>query len=145
MEEIKLKRTLGFWAAYSASVGLVVSGTAMVVLGNGYGVGGPAFSIVAFISLLIILCVALSYSELAAMIPGAGMIGEYTISALGKLPALFAVLAGYIVLVGTDGGANMIVGGANVRNINRRTMVYYSIRFTRFFGSYQSYGGRRIR
>ncbi|GED12329.1 APC family permease [Aneurinibacillus migulanus] len=111
MEEIKLKRTLGFWAAYSASVGLVVSGTAMVVLGNGYGVGGPAFSIVAFISLLIILCVALSYSELAAMIPGAGMIGEYTISALGKLPALFAVLAGYIVLVGTDGGANMIVGG----------------------------------
>ena len=117
MSQVKLKRSLGFWTAYSASVGLVVSGTAMVVLGNGYGVGGPAFSIIAFISLLIILCVALSYSEMAAMLPGAGMVGEYTLPALGKLPALFAVLAGYIVLVGTDGGTNMIVGGQSFETL----------------------------
>lgn len=117
MSQVKLKRTLGFWTAYSASVGLVVSGTAMVVLGNGYGVGGPAFSIIAFISLLIILCVALSYSEMAAMLPGAGMVGEYTLPALGKLPALFAVLAGYIILVGTDGGTNMIVGGQSFETL----------------------------
>ncbi|MED1745445.1 hypothetical protein P4U95_16025 [Brevibacillus borstelensis] len=114
MSELKLNRTLGFWAAYSASVGLVVSGTAMVALGNGYGVSGPAYSIVAFGALIVILCVALSYSEMAAMIPGAGMVGEYTLPALGKLPALFAVLAGYIVLVGTDGGTNMIVGGQSL-------------------------------
>lgn len=117
MSQVKLKRSLGFWTAYSASVGLVVSGTAMVVLGNGYGVGGPAFSIIAFISLIIILCVALSYSEMAAMLPGAGMVGEYTLPAFGKLPALFAVLAGYIVLVGTDGGTNMIVGGQSFESL----------------------------
>jgi len=110
MSGLKLSRSLGFWAAYSTSVGLVVSGTAMVALANGYGVSGPAFSVVALGALLIILCVALSYSELAAMIPGAGMVGEYTLPAMGKLPALFAVLAGYIVLVGTDGGTNMIIG-----------------------------------
>ncbi|MGE7665181.1 APC family permease [Ureibacillus composti] len=117
MGDLKLNRTLGFWAAYSASVGLVVSGTAMVVLGNGYGIGGPAFSIIALISLFIILSVALSYSEMAAMIPGAGMVGEYTLPALGKLPAIFAVLAGYIVLVGTDGGTNMIVGGQSFETL----------------------------
>ena len=117
MSQVKLKRSLGFWTAYSASVGLVVSGTAMVVLGNGYGVGGPAFSVIAFISLIIILCVALSYSEMAAMLPGAGMVGEYTLPAFGKLPALFAVLAGYIVLVGTDGGTNMIVGGQSFETL----------------------------
>ncbi|MFD0619805.1 APC family permease [Paenibacillus sp. GCM10027629] len=117
MSGVKLNRTLGFWAAYSASVGLVVSGTAMVSLGNGYGVGGPAFSIIAFFALIVILCVALSYSELAAMIPGAGMIGEYTTPALGKLAAMFAVLAGYIVLVGTDGGTNMIVGGQSIETL----------------------------
>ncbi|MCR8644432.1 APC family permease [Paenibacillus sp. N1-5-1-14] len=117
MSGVKLNRTLGFWAAYSASVGLVVSGTAMVTLGNGYGVGGPAFSVIAFFALIVILCVALSYSELAAMIPGAGMIGEYTTPALGKLAALFAVLAGYIVLVGTDGGTNMIVGGQSIESL----------------------------
>ncbi|WP_042348044.1 APC family permease [Bacillus massiliigorillae] len=117
MGDVKLKRTLGFWAAYSASVGLVVSGSAMVVLGNGYGVGGPAFSIIAFLALIVILCVALSYSEMAAMIPGAGMVGEYTMPALGKLPALFGVIAGYIVLVGTDGGTNMIIGGQSFETL----------------------------
>ncbi|MED1795359.1 APC family permease [Brevibacillus nitrificans] len=114
MSDLKLSRTLGFWAAYSASVGLVVSGTAMVALGNGYGTSGQAYSVVAFGALIVILCIALSYSEMAAMIPGAGMVGEYTLPALGKLPALFAVLAGYIVLVGTDGGTNMIVGGQSL-------------------------------
>ncbi|HCF2456888.1 TPA: APC family permease [Pseudomonas aeruginosa] len=117
MSGLKLSRTLGFWAAYSTSVGLVVSGTAMVALANGYGVSGPAFSLVALGALLIILCVALSYSELAAMIPGAGMVGEYTLPAMGKLPALFAVLAGYIVLVGTDGGTNMIIGGQSLERL----------------------------
>ncbi|MED1469912.1 APC family permease [Bacillus salipaludis] len=117
MEDVKLKRTLGFGAAYSASVGLVVSGTAMVVLGNGYGVSGPAFSIIALVALFVILSVALSYSEMAAMIPGSGMVGEYTLPALGKLPAIFAVFGGYIVLVGTDGGTNMIVGGQSFETL----------------------------
>ncbi|MDN7139726.1 APC family permease [Pseudomonas sp. JQ170] len=117
MSSLKLSRSLGFWAAYSTSVGLVVSGTAMVALGNGYGVSGPAFSIVALLALMVILCIAMSYSELAAMLPGAGMVGEYTLPALGKLPALFAVLAGYIVLVGTDGGTNMIIGGQSLERL----------------------------
>ncbi|MDH4555761.1 APC family permease [Pseudomonas sp. BN417] len=117
MSGLKLSRSLGFWAAYSTSVGLVVSGTAMVALANGYGVSGPAFSLVALGALLVILCVALSYSELAAMLPGSGMVGEYTLPALGKLPALFAVLAGYIVLVGTDGGTNMIIGGQSLERL----------------------------
>jgi len=45
------------------------------------------------------------------------MVGEYTLPAMGKLPALFAVLAGYIVLVGTDGGTNMIIGGQSLERL----------------------------
>lgn len=127
MSNLKLNRSLGFWAAYSTSVGLVVSGTAMVALANGYGVSGPAFSIVALGALLVILCVALSYSELAAMLPGAGMIGEYTLPALGKLPALFAVLAGYIVLVGTVGGTNMIIGGQSLERLTGAPWYLFSL------------------
>lgn len=126
MSSLKLSRSLGFWAAYSTSVGLVVSGTAMVALGNGYGVSGQAFSLVALLALAIILCVATSYSELASMLPGAGMIGEYTLPALGKLPALFAVLAGYIVLVGTDGGTNMIIGGQSLERVTGVPWYYFS-------------------
>jgi hypothetical protein len=37
---VKLKRILGFWPAYGAAVGLVVSGTAMVSVGNVAGLSG---------------------------------------------------------------------------------------------------------
>lgn len=110
----KLKRSLGFTAAYAASVGLVTSGTAMVSLGNGFGTGGFAFAIPAFIGLIIILMVASSYGELASMMPGGGMVGEYTLPALGRLIAILAVLGGYLVLVAADGGTQLLIAGQSL-------------------------------
>lgn len=114
---VKLKRSLGFGAAYAASTGLVVSGTAMVSLGNGFGVGGLAFAIPAFIGLVIIIMVAISYGELASMLPGGGMVGEYTLPALGRLPAILAVLGGYLVLVSADGGTQLLVAGESFEGL----------------------------
>ncbi len=113
----KLKRSLGFGAAYAASTGLVVSGTAMVSLGNGFGIGGLAFAIPAFIGLIIIVMVAISYGELASMLPGGGMVGEYTLPALGRLPAILAVLGGYLVLVSADGGTQLLVAGDSFESL----------------------------
>lgn len=113
----KLKRSLGFGAAYAASTGLVVSGTAMVSLGNGFGTGGLAFAIPAFIGLIIITMVAISYGELASMLPGGGMVGEYTLPALGRLPAILAVLGGYLVLVSADGGTQLLVAGESFESL----------------------------
>ncbi|UTX52293.1 APC family permease [Leucobacter aridicollis] len=113
----KLKRSLGFGAAYAASTGLVVSGTAMVSLGNGFGTGGLAFAIPAFIGLIIITMVAISYGELASMLPGGGMVGEYTLPALGRLPAILAVLGGYLVLVSADGGTQLMVAGDSFESL----------------------------
>ncbi len=113
----KLKRSLGFGAAYAASTGLVVSGTAMVSLGNGFGTGGLAFAIPAFIGLIIITMVAISYGELAAMMPGGGMVGEYTLPAMGRLMAIVAVLGGYLVLVSADGGTQLLVAGNSFESL----------------------------
>ena len=113
----KLKRSLGFAAAYAASTGLVVSGTAMVSLGNGFGTGGIAFAIPAFVGLVIITMVAISYGELASMLPGGGMIGEYTLPALGRLLAIIAVLGGYLVLVSADGGTQLLVAGESFESL----------------------------
>ena len=113
----KLKRTLGFSAAYAASTGLVVSGTAMVSLGNGFGTGGLAFVIPAFLGLIIITMVAISYGELASMLPGGGMVGEYTLPALGRLMAIIAVLGGYLVLVSADGGTQLLVAGDSFESL----------------------------
>ena len=117
MSRTKLKRSLGFGAAYAASTGLVVSGTAMVSLGNGFGTGGLAFAIPAFIGLIIITMVAISYGELAAMLPGGGMVGEYTLPALGRLMAIIAVLGGYLVLVSADGGTQLLVAGDSFESL----------------------------
>lgn len=111
---MKLHRTLGFGAAYATSVGLVVSGTAMVALGNGFGTAGAAFAVPVFFALLIIAMISLSYSELVSVIPGGGMIGEYTLPALGRLVAMVAVLGGYLVLVATDGGTQLLVAGKSL-------------------------------
>lgn len=117
MSSTKLKRSLGFGAAYAASTGLVVSGTAMVSLGNGFGTGGLAFAIPAFIGLIIIIMVAISYGELASMLPGGGMVGEYTMPALGRLMAIIAVLGGYLVLVSADGGTQLLVAGDSFESL----------------------------
>ena len=93
-----LKRNLGFWRAYATATGLVVAGSTMVSLGNGFGTIGPAFIVAAFIAMIISILIALSYAELSSILPGTGMIGDYTSVAMGRFLAIIAVLGGYLVL-----------------------------------------------
>ncbi|MBU2602368.1 MAG: APC family permease [Actinobacteria bacterium] len=117
MSEIKLHRALGFWESFATAVGLVVAGTTMVSLGNGFGLGGMAFMIPAFIALIVSILIAFSYAELANMMPGAGMIGDYTAPALGRLAAIFGVLGGYIVLVAAAGAMESVVAGLSLNDL----------------------------
>lgn len=111
MSAPSLQRTLGFWSALVTGIGLVVASTTLTSLGNGFGLGGPAFALAGLAALIITTLIAFSYSELANLIPGAGMIGDYTAPALGRGPAIFGVLAGYIVLVATVEPAELMVSG----------------------------------
>ncbi len=113
----ELKRTLGFWQTFATGVGLVVASSSLVTLGNGFGLGGPAFIIPAFAACVISILIALSYAELANMIPGAGMVGDYTAPALGRLPAVFAVLGGYVVLAFAAGAAESLVAGVSINGL----------------------------
>ena len=106
----KLKRQLGFGAALGGSVGLVVSGTAMLSVANVGGIAGDAAWLPALIALIPMLAVAAAYGELTAMFPGGGMIGDYTGPALGKYWSLIAVLCGYVLLIACDGGTQQVVG-----------------------------------
>lgn len=79
----KLKRVLGFGATYGAAMGLVVSGTAMFSVTQVAGQASHAVWITGLIGLIPIICAALAFSELSAMLPGGGMISDYTSPALG--------------------------------------------------------------
>ncbi|MGN8644836.1 APC family permease [Gracilibacillus sp. HCP3S3_G5_1] len=105
---VELKRRLGFWQAYATATGLVVAGSTMVTLGNSMGLVGPAFIVSTFLAMVISIIIALSYAELASILPGAGMIGDYTSVAMGKFMSIIAVLSGYFVLVATVGAAETL-------------------------------------
>ncbi len=111
LQETKLKRVLGFPASYGAAVGLVVSGTAMFSVGNVGAISGNATFISAAIALIPMMAAAFAFGELTAMIPGGGMISDYTAPALGRFWATFALLSGYVVLIACDGGTQLVMGG----------------------------------
>ena len=108
--EQKLKRVLGFAPAYGAAVGLVVSGTAMFSVGNVGAVAGNGTWIAALIALVPMMAAAFAYGELAAMLPGGGMISDYTMPALGRFWSVFSLLSGYVLLIACDGGTQLVMG-----------------------------------
>lgn len=112
----KLKRTLGFGPAFGAAVGLVVSGTAMFSVGNLAGTAGYLTFLVAGIALIPMMIAAFAFGELAAMLPGGGMISDYTLPALGRFWAMFALLSGYVLLIACDGGTQLMIGGASIES-----------------------------
>lgn len=127
MEHTKLKRVLGFNAAYGAAVGLVVSGTAMFSVGSVAGVSGNATFISSAIALIPMMAAAFAFGELTAMIPGGGMIGDYTSPALGKFFSTFAVLTGYVMLIACDGGTQLVMGGLSFEQVAGIPQVVVSI------------------
>lgn len=116
-QQKKLKRTLGFAAAYGAAVGLVVSGSAMFSVGNVGGTTGYATFITAFIALIPMMAAAFAYGELTSMLPGGGMISDYTAPALGKFCGAFALIGGYVILIACDGGTQLIMGGESMQQL----------------------------
>jgi len=110
-KHVKLKRVLGFPSSYGAAVGLVVSGTAMFSVGNVGAISGNATFIAAAIALIPMMSTAFAFGELTAMVPGGGMISDYTAPALGRFWATFSLLTGYVVLIACDGGTQLVMGG----------------------------------
>ena len=100
---VELKRRLGFWQAYATATGLVVAGSTMVSLGNSFGTVGPAFIVAAFIAMVVSIIIALSYAELSSIMPGPGMIGDYTLVSMGRFMSIITLLGGYLVLGATVG------------------------------------------
>lgn len=108
---VTLKRALGFWQSFGVSVGLVVAATTIVSLCNYFGNVGPAFIIPAGLSAVTCILIVMSYAELSTAIPGAGMVVDFTLVSMGRTMSIFAMLAGYIVLISTAGACETFIAG----------------------------------
>lgn len=82
-----LRRTLGVWHLTMISIGATLGTGIFVVLGEAAPVAGPAVIISFVLAGVIALLSALSYAELAGMIPVAGSSYSYSYATLGELAA----------------------------------------------------------
>ncbi|NMY72273.1 APC family permease [Pseudomonas sp. WS 5414] len=93
-----LRRVLGLGSLVSVAVGLVVSQGVMVLMLQGAGMAGLGFFMPLLLAYLMALTYALSFSELALMVPRAGSLSSYTEVAIGHFPAILATFSGYMVV-----------------------------------------------
>ncbi|GAA0429342.1 APC family permease [Lentibacillus halophilus] len=107
----QMKRTVGLWGGIATAVGIVVSSSAMVSLGEGFGLGGSGFIIAIGLALILNLFVALSFSELSGIVPRAGGLNHYTLPAMGPLVGNIAVISGYVLVTVFSGSAEAAIIG----------------------------------
>lgn len=107
----ELKREVGLIPSIATAVGIVVSSSALLMLGQGFGLGGPAFVFAMIIAAFVNMCVAFSFSELTCIIPAAGGINHYTLPAMGPAVGIFAVLSGYFLVSILSNAAESTIAG----------------------------------
>ncbi|MDL2217485.1 APC family permease [Christensenellaceae bacterium OttesenSCG-928-M15] len=115
-EGASLKREIGLVPSIATAVGIVVSSSALLMIGQGYGLNGSAFTIAMLIAACVNLCVAFSFSELSCMIPSSGGINHYTLPSMGPTVGIFAVLSGYLLVSVLSNAAESTIAGNVIRD-----------------------------
>src|SRR5215212_1117404 len=92
------RRAVGLPTAISTVFGLIVATTVLVSVGQGFAASW-IFLLALGIGLLAMYMQAISFSELATMIPKAGSMNEYVRAGLGVFAGSLTVLIGYIAIV----------------------------------------------
>jgi hypothetical protein len=92
------RRAVGLPTAISTVFGLIVATTVLVSIGQGFAASW-IFLVALGIGLLAMYLQALSFSELATMIPKAGSMNEYVRAGLGAFAGSITALMGYVAIV----------------------------------------------
>lgn len=111
MSDVSLKRTLGFWPAVAAAVGIVIASSTLVSLGQGMGIAGYGFIYAMIAALILNLFVAFSFAELSSVVPRAGGINHYTLPTMGPFMGMIAAISGYVLVSIFAGSAEAAVAG----------------------------------
>ena len=89
---------LGLHNVVSISMGLIVTTSCLVSLGQGAGSVGLVFIPAMVIACLLNMCTAASIAELNALMPNTtGGLAQFTLAGLGPLPTLVSMVGGYLI------------------------------------------------
>ena len=93
------EKKLGLPSAISTGVGLIVASSCLLTLGSGIGLAGPEFILSMAIVLVLNICLALSFTELHALMPEAdGGMGQYTLAGLGPVVSIVSNVSAYVMV-----------------------------------------------
>src|SRR5918996_364200 len=92
------RRAVGLPTAISTVFGLIVASTVLLSVGQGMAASW-IFLVALAIGLLAMYMQALSFSELATLIPKAGSMNEYVRAGLGAFAGSITVLMGYVAIM----------------------------------------------
>jgi amino acid transporter len=92
------RRAVGLPTAMSTVFGLIVASTVLLSVGQGFSASW-IFLVAIGLGLLTMYMQALSFSELATMIPKAGSMNEYVRAGLGAFAGSLTALMGYIAIM----------------------------------------------
>lgn len=93
------EKKLGLPSAISTGVGLIVASSCLLTLGTGMGLAGPEFILSMAIVLVLNICLALSFTELHALMPEAdGGMGQYTLAGLGPVVSIVSNVSAYVMV-----------------------------------------------
>ena len=104
-------KKIGFIPCVATAIGIVVSSSALTLMGEGFGSGGTAFLISMIIAAFLNICVAFTFAELSGILPAAGGINHYTLPAMGYGLGIMAVLNGYFSVSILTNSAESFVAG----------------------------------
>ncbi len=109
----RTEKPLGLHNVVSVSMGLIVSMSCLVSLGQGAGEAGLMFIPAMAIALLLNMCSAACMAELNALMPNAtGGLVQYTLAGLGPLPTLVTMVGGYLICNILCGGVEAAIFGS---------------------------------
>ena len=107
------EKPLGLHNVVSVSMGLIVSMSCLVSLGQGAGEAGLMFIPAMVIALLLNICSAACMAELNCLMPNAtGGLVQYTLAGLGPLPTLVTMVGGYLICNILCGGVEAAIFGS---------------------------------
>ncbi|MCS7055378.1 MAG: APC family permease [Thermoflexales bacterium] len=111
---------LGFPDALAAAIGLIIASSVLLTATQGYGAGGWVFAIAILIAYVIMLCQSSSFAEAAGILPTSGAVYDYVAAGLGRLLAIMATLAAYLVV-------HVFAGTAEVASIGLFARVNFDL------------------
>ncbi len=106
------QKKLGFLAAFSVAVGLVVASSTLVTLGQGMGMAGGGFIFAMIAAWFLQLFSAQSFAELTTSLPKSGSLNVYARMAFGPVVGIISILAGYVYMSFLTVPAELAVAGA---------------------------------